>query len=71
MTIDELAERVIRLTGSSSTLQHIPYTEAYGDGFEDMRRRVPDLTKISDAIGYRPRVALDEIIHKVAAYQRG
>jgi len=71
VTINELAERIIRITGSSSTLQHIPYTEAYGDGFEDMRRRVPDLTKIKDAIGYQPRVSLDEIIARVVSYQRG
>jgi UDP-glucose 4-epimerase len=68
VTIYELAERVIRLTGSSSTIQRIPYSEAYGDGFEDMRRRVPDLSKIRDVIGYRPRVALDEIIQRVIAY---
>ena len=70
VTIDELAHRVIRLAGSTSTLQHIPYSEAYGEGFEDMRRRVPDLTKIRDAIGYRPRVALDEIIQRVITYQK-
>jgi UDP-glucose 4-epimerase len=70
VTIDELAQRVIRLTGSTSTIQHIPYTEAYGDGFEDMRRRVPDLGKIRKAIGYNPRVSLDEIIQRVVAYHR-
>jgi UDP-glucose 4-epimerase len=70
VSIYELAERVIRLTGSSSTIQRIPYTEAYGEGFEDMRRRVPDLSKIRDVIGYRPRVALDEIIQRVIAYYR-
>jgi len=70
ISIYELAERVIRLTGSSSTIQRIPYTEAYGEGFEDMRRRVPDLGKIQDAIGYRPRVALDEILARVVAYYK-
>jgi UDP-glucose 4-epimerase len=70
LTINELAERVIRLAGSSSKIQRIPYTEAYGDGFEDMRRRVPDLTKIHNLIGYRPRVSVDEIIEKVIAYHR-
>ena len=70
VSINELAERVIRHTGSSSTIQRIPYTEAYGDGFEDMRRRVPDLTKIRDAIGYRPRVSLDDIIQRVVAFHK-
>lgn len=70
LTINELAERVIRLAGSSSKIQKIPYSEAYGDGFEDMRRRVPDLTKIRNLIGYRPRVSVDEIIEKVIAFQR-
>ncbi len=70
VSITELAERVIKSVGSASTIQRIPYTEAYGDGFEDMRRRVPDLTKIREAIGYRPRVLLDEIIQKVVAYHR-
>ena len=70
LTINELAERVIRLAGSSSKIQKIPYSEAYGDGFEDMRRRVPDLTKVRELIGYRPRISVDEIIEKVIAYQR-
>jgi UDP-glucose 4-epimerase len=70
VSIDELASRVIRLTGSSSVVQHIPYTEAYGQGFEDMRRRVPDLSKIRAAIGYRPRVSLDQIIEHVVGYHR-
>lgn len=70
LTINELAERVIRLAGSSSKIQKIPYSEAYGDGFEDMRRRVPDLTKVRELIGYRPRISVDEIIEKVIAYHR-
>jgi UDP-glucose 4-epimerase len=70
VSIDELARRVIRLTGSSSTVQHVPYSEAYGAGFEDMRRRVPDLTKIHKFIGYRPRVSLDEIIERVVAHAK-
>lgn len=70
LSINELAERVIRLAGSSSRIQKIPYSEAYGDGFEDMRRRVPDLTKVRELIGYRPRIAVDEIIEKVIAYHR-
>ena len=56
----ELAERVLRITGSKSSIQRIPYAQAYGEGFEDMRRRVPDLGKVRAAIGYRPRVKIDE-----------
>ncbi len=70
LTIHELAEKVIRLAGSSSTIQKIPYSEAYGAGFEDMRRRVPDLSRIREAIGYRPRVGIDEIIERVIAFER-
>jgi UDP-glucose 4-epimerase len=70
VTINELAQRIIRITGSTSKLQHVPYTEAYGEGFEDMRRRVPNLSKIRSAIGYEPRVALDEIIQRVVASHR-
>ena len=71
VTILELAERVIARTGSRSTIQRIPYTEAYGEGFEDMRRRVPSLAKIKRVIGYEPTVKLDEIIDRVIAHHRG
>ncbi len=54
ITIRRLAERVIELTESTSTIQVIPYDEAYAPGFEDMRRRVPDLRKIHELIGYTP-----------------
>ncbi len=70
ITMNDLAERVIRIAGSSSTLRHVPYSEAYGAGFEDMRRRVPDLRKVHAAIGYRPRVDIDEIIARVVAFER-
>jgi UDP-glucose 4-epimerase len=70
ITILDLARRVIALTGSASTIERVPYTEAYGEGFEDMRRRVPALAKIGKAIGYEPVVKLDQIIERVIAYQR-
>ena len=57
MTIRELAERIKAKTGSRSEIVTIPYDEAYEAGFEDMPRRVPDLTKIHKAIGYVPKVA--------------
>ncbi|HUF46899.1 MAG TPA: NAD-dependent epimerase/dehydratase family protein [Vicinamibacterales bacterium] len=67
----ELAERVRTITGSSSAIQLVPYDEAYGPGFEDMRRRVPDISKIRDYIGYEPTVGLDEILTRVVDHLRG
>ncbi len=71
VTIRNLAERIKAATGSSSPIVTIPYDEAYEEGFEDMPRRVPDLTKIHAAIGYVPRVGLDEIIRLVVEEKRG
>jgi UDP-glucose 4-epimerase len=65
-----LAERVKALTGSRSPIQFIPYDEAYEAGFEDMPRRVPDISKICELIGYQPKVALDDIITRVIAHTR-
>ncbi|MGE0041609.1 MAG: GDP-mannose 4,6-dehydratase [Vicinamibacterales bacterium] len=65
-----LAEKIKAVTGSASPIVKIPYDQAYEEGFEDMPRRVPDLTKIRRLIGYEPRVALDEIIDRVVAYYR-
>jgi UDP-glucose 4-epimerase len=67
VTIRGLAERVKAAAGSASEIVTIPYDEAYESGFEDMPRRVPDLTRIRALIGYEPRVALDEIIGHVLA----
>ena len=66
VTITQLAERAIALTGSSSKIRFIPYSEAYGEGFEDMRRRVPSLEKAKRLIGYKPTHTLDDIINDVA-----
>jgi UDP-glucose 4-epimerase len=60
-----LADRAITLTQSSSQIKFIPYEEAYGDGFEDMRRRVPNLAKAKRLIGYQPTKSLDDIINDV------
>jgi UDP-glucose 4-epimerase len=65
VTIRALAERVKTAAGSSSEIVTFPYDQAYESGFEDMPRRVPDLTKIRALIGYEPRVVLDEIIGHV------
>jgi len=70
VTIRELAERVITATGSQSNIVYVPYEEAYAPGFEDMRRRVPDLSKIHQLIGYEPRYSLDETLHRVIVYER-
>jgi UDP-glucose 4-epimerase len=65
-----LAERVIHLTGSQSEITLIPYQEAYEHGFEDMHRRVPDISKVFGLIGWDPKYSLDEIILDVADAQR-
>jgi len=61
-----LAERAIEITGSKSEIRYIPYEEAYGDGFEDMARRVPGLEKAKKLIGYEPTRSLTDIINDVA-----
>jgi len=68
VTILELAERVKSIIGSSSEIVKVPYAEAYEAGFEDMQRRMPDLTKIKRLIGYEPTVKLDQIIRHIWEY---
>ncbi len=68
--IIDLAKKVIELTKSSSTIKLIPYEEAYPEGYEDMRHRVPCLKKIRQAIGYEPKTLLETIIKKVEEYIR-
>ncbi|MFZ1947098.1 MAG: NAD-dependent epimerase/dehydratase family protein [bacterium] len=70
VTIRELAERVRAVSGSASPIEYVPYEQAYGKGFEDMARRVPDLERVRATIGYRPRVDLDGIIASVVDYLR-
>ncbi len=64
--IEDLAKRIIALTKSSSQIVYVPYEEAYEEGFEDMPRRVPDISKIRTLIGFEPTLSLDEIIRGVA-----
>ncbi len=71
ISINQLAEQVIRRTGSESVVIHVPYSEAYAPGFEDMRRRVPDTRKLHAAIGWRPTHTLDDILRDVVAYEQG
>src|SRR4030095_11739067 len=65
ITIRDLASKVKLKTGSQSPIEFVPYNQVFDAGFEDMRRRVPDITKIGKFIGYRPTVHLDEIIDHV------
>ena len=70
ITMRALAERVRSLTGSTSSIRLVPSDEAYESGFEDMPRRLPDLSKIQSMIGYRPRFSLDDILVHVIEYFR-
>ena len=66
ISILDLARRVITLTDSSSEIAFVPYDQAYAEGFEDMARRVPDTTRIREAVGWAPQFTLDDIILDVA-----
>jgi UDP-glucose 4-epimerase len=68
ISIKHLAERVKKIAKSSSPIVLIPYEKAYEKGFEDMHRRVPDITKIKKMVGFKPAVKLDELIKKVIEY---
>ena len=70
VTIAQLAERVRKLAGSNSPIHYIPYDQAYEVGFEDMPRRVADITKIRKLVGFEPQANLDEIINKVVDHFR-
>jgi UDP-glucose 4-epimerase len=70
ISINDLAARVKAITKSTSPIRHIPYDEAYQEGFEDMERRVPDISKIANLIGYRNTCDLDGILEKVMEYER-
>jgi UDP-glucose 4-epimerase len=67
VSINELAQVVKDVTGSSSPVEYIPYERAYSKDFEEMIRRVPDLTRVRTAIGYTPTRKLREIVESVAA----
>ena len=70
VSIEELAKKVKELIKSKSEIQYISYDEAYEEGFEDMRKRVPDLTKIKRLINYEPKYRLDDIINDVIDYYK-
>lgn len=69
-TIEELAQRVITLSDSSSTIRYIQYEEAYGAGFDDMQRRVPDLERAWTLLKWEPRIGLDDIIRELVTEAR-
>ena len=68
ISILELAKKIIEITGSKSEIVKLPYSEAYPEGFEDMQRRVPDISKIKNALGWTPQIGLDQIIKDIAAF---
>jgi UDP-glucose 4-epimerase len=70
VTIDELADRVLTLTGSGSEIVRVPYDEVYGQGIEDMLHRQPSIDKVSAAIGWQPTRSLDEILADVLQHTR-
>jgi UDP-glucose 4-epimerase len=71
VTIRGLAELVVRLIDPQLAIEHLPYGEAYAPGFEDIRCRVPDLRRIRETIGYRPRYGLEDVVREVIAAKRG
>jgi UDP-glucose 4-epimerase len=68
ISIMDLAKKVIEITGSNSEIKKIPYSEAYPEGFEDMQRRVPDISKIKKVLGWSPEIGLDQIIRDIADF---
>jgi UDP-glucose 4-epimerase len=71
VTILELARQVKELTNSDSEIVFVPYDEAYEEGFEDMPRRVPDISKVNSLVGFRPEMSLDGILRSVINYCSG
>jgi UDP-glucose 4-epimerase len=70
ITMTDLAKKIREMTGSSSPIVYVPYDQAYEAGFEDMPRRVPDISKIHALVGFSPTVHLDEILQAVVEHFR-
>lgn len=68
--IRHLAQKIMELTGSKSRIKYVPYKDVYGAGFEDMKRRVPDISKIHKLIGWQPEICLDELLQSVIEHER-
>jgi UDP-glucose 4-epimerase len=71
IAIAELADRIVELTGSSSTTVNVAYDDVYGHGIEDMLHRIPSTEKIAAAIGWQPARTLEDILGDVIAFERG
>jgi UDP-glucose 4-epimerase len=71
ISINDLAKKVIALTGSKSTIEHVPYEVAYGRQFDDLPRRVPKLDRVRSCIGFSQEFKLEQIIRSVVEHQRG
>jgi UDP-glucose 4-epimerase len=70
VSIRELAETVVRLVNPALAIEHVPYEQAFSGGFEDVRCRIPDLGRIRQVIGYRPRHGLEDVVREVIAWRR-
>lgn len=70
ITIEDLARKIKEMAGSASEIKYIPYEDAYERGFEDMARRLPDISKIQQLTGYRPRASLEEILKEVIEFHK-
>jgi UDP-glucose 4-epimerase len=70
VSILDLAERILKLTGSASSITFVPFEKAYAQGFEDMERRVPDITRVHKLAGWQPTMSLDEILASIIEYER-
>jgi len=71
ISILQLAQRIKELTQSDSEIVFVPYDEAYEEGFEDMPRRIPDISKVRDLVGFEPKMSLDGILQSVIDFQSG
>jgi UDP-glucose 4-epimerase len=70
VSVEDLAKKVIELTKSKSRITYIPYNEAYEEGFEDMQRRVPDISKVKSFIGFRPTIDLKGILEDIIGFYK-
>ena len=68
VTIKQLADQVLAVTGSQSAITYTPYSDAYPAGFEDIQRRVPDISKVKSAINWAPTKDLKQIISDIAGF---
>ena len=71
ISIQQLAELVQSRTGGRSQIVRVPYQEAYAEGFEDLGRRIPDLAKLQETVGYRPTTPIGDIVDRVIAFEQG